>query len=273
MLTAAGSDAPATLQLIADPQRWRVLQELGRSDRRVGELCDLLQKPQNLVSYHLAQLRDAGLVTSRRSSADGRDTYYRVDVQRCTRAFAEASEALHPAGRLAAPVPSPPSRRGRRAVEVLFLCTGNSARSQMAQALLEHRSAHTVTARSAGSHPKQLHPNAERALAKRGIDIAGRPTTHLDRFARRRFDHVITLCDKVREVCPEFPGQPTTAHWSMPDPSAAGDDDDATYPHFVSAADEIEGRVDLLIAQIDATDPTTVTTSRTKAPDERRTHE
>jgi protein-tyrosine-phosphatase len=86
-------------------------------------------------------------------------------------------------------------------------------------------------------------------MAQRGIDIAGRPTKHLSRFARSRFDRVITLCDKVKEICPEFPSQPAVAHWSMADP-AAGSDDDATYPAFVRTADEIDQRVGLLIAEL-----------------------
>jgi ArsR family transcriptional regulator, arsenate/arsenite/antimonite-responsive transcriptional repressor / arsenate reductase (thioredoxin) len=136
---------------------------------------------------------------------------------------------------------------------VLFLCTGNSARSQMAEVLLEHLSGHQIQARSAGSHPKPLHPNAVGAMADRGIDISGRPTKHLSRFARSRFDRVITLCDKVREVCPEFPGQPTTAHWSMADPAAAeGDSDADTYPVFERTADDIENRIEMLIAQMAA---------------------
>jgi protein-tyrosine-phosphatase len=135
---------------------------------------------------------------------------------------------------------------------VLFLCTGNSARSQMAEALLAQRAGRRVVARSAGSHPKPLHPDAVRAMADRGIDIAGRPTKHLDRFARQRFDRVITLCDRVREVCPEFPGRPMTSHWSMPDPSAEPDG----YAAFVRAADDIATRVDLLVAELDAPIPT-----------------
>lgn len=245
-------EPPGSLQLMADPHRWRVLQELTRSDRRVGELSALLGRPQNLVSYHLAQLRDAGLVVSRRSSADGRDTYYRVDVKRCAAALTGAGAALHPGLRLTPVPPTATPPRGRAAARVLFLCTGNSARSQIAQALLEHRGQGAVVACSAGSHPKSLHLNAVRVMAERGIDIAGRATTHLDRYAHRRFDHVITLCDKVREVCPEFPGQPTTAHWSIADPSTVGDSDDETYPQFVGTADEIDGRVELLIAQITA---------------------
>jgi protein-tyrosine-phosphatase/DNA-binding transcriptional ArsR family regulator len=246
---------PEFLQVIADPQRWQLLGELARSDRRVAELTELLGKPQNLVSYHLGELRNAGLVSSRRSSKDGRDTYYRVDVLRCGELLCAAGAALHPGVRLGVlPAPQPLARRSQTP-RVLFLCTGNSARSQMAEALLAHRSGHTIQARSAGSHPKVLHPNAVAVMAERGVDIAGRATKHLSRFARSRFDRVITLCDKVREVCPEFPGQPTTAHWSMPDPAAEGGSDEGSYPAFVCTADELETRVRLLIAQITAESP------------------
>jgi protein-tyrosine-phosphatase/DNA-binding transcriptional ArsR family regulator len=256
--TAAGPSPLEFLQLVADPHRWQLLGELARSDRRVGELTELADSAQNLVSYHLRQLRSAGLVSARRSSADGRDTYYRLDVSRCAELLGATGAALHPAVPRAAFAVT----RGRRRVprpRVLFLCTGNSARSQIAQALLEERSSHSVEARSAGSHPKPLHPNAVRVMAERGIDIAGRATTHLDRYARTRFDHVITLCDKVREVCPEFPGQPVTAHWSMADPAAEGDTDESSYPAFVRTADEIDTRVELLVTQLGL-----------DAPDERR---
>jgi ArsR family transcriptional regulator, arsenate/arsenite/antimonite-responsive transcriptional repressor / arsenate reductase (thioredoxin) len=239
------------LQLVGDPQRWQLLAELTRSDRRVGELIELCGKPQNLVSYHLGELRRAGLVTSRRSSADGRDTYYRVDVSRCAQFLSDTGAALHPGLRLGPLSPDGSPGRGR-APRVLFLCTGNSARSQMAEALLAVRSDHTIEARSAGSQPKPLHPNAVRVMAARGIDIAGRPTKHLDRFARSRFDRVITLCDKVREICPEFPGQPRASHWSMPDPSAEQPTDDAGYSAFERTADELETRVQLLIAELTA---------------------
>jgi protein-tyrosine-phosphatase len=89
-------------------------------------------------------------------------------------------------------------------------------------------------------------------MAERGIDISGRPTKHLRRFTRTHFDRVITLCDKVREICPEFPGPPTAAHWSMPDPAAGGDGDDASYPAFCRAADELEVRIPLLIGELTA---------------------
>ena len=229
---------PEILGLLSDPLRWQLVVELGQSDRRVGELVRLVGKPQNLVSYHLAELRRAGIVSSRRSSADGRDVYYRADLFRCRDRLSDAALALHP------------GRAPRARSRLLFLCTGNSARSQIAEALVEHRSAGAIDARSAGSHPKPLHPNAVRVMAERGIDIAGRPTKSLTRFTRTRFDRVITLCDKVREICPEFPGAPITAHWSIADPAAAGDDLEATYPAFEDVADEIEGRVTLLLSDL-----------------------
>jgi protein-tyrosine-phosphatase/DNA-binding transcriptional ArsR family regulator len=242
---------PEILGLLSDPLRWQLIVELGRSDRRVGELVQLVEKPQNLVSYHLAELRRAGIVSARRSSADGRDVYYRADLLRCRELLGEAGLSLHRGLSLA---PTPPDvvepRRARPRPRLLFLCTGNSARSQIAEAFVEHRSAGTVAARSAGSHPKPLHPNAVQVMAERGVDIAGRPTKSLTRFARSRFDRVITLCDKVREICPEFPGAPIAAHWSIADPTAAGDTDTATYPAFQHVADEIESRVALLLADL-----------------------
>ena len=231
---------PMILGLLGDPVRWDLVGELGRSDRRVGELVDLVGKPQNVVSYHLAELRKAGVVRSRRSSADGRDVYYRADLHRCGELLAEAGPALH-AGLSLRTAAAQPTDKPR----LLFLCTGNSARSQMAEALVEHRSGGAVEARSAGSHPKPLHPLAVDVLAARGIDIAGRPTKPFTRFTRNRFDRVITLCDKVREVCPELPGWGAASHWSIPDPAAEG-----TLAAFEEVADDIDERVGLLLAEL-----------------------
>jgi protein-tyrosine-phosphatase len=248
---------PEILGLLSDPLRWQLVGELGRSDRRVGELVQLVGKPQNLVSYHLAELRHAGIVRARRSSADGRDIYYRADLLRCRDLLGDAGRSLHP-GLAPHDHARPQQGRGRRRpARLLFLCTGNSARSQMAEALVEHRSGGTVEARSAGSHPKPLHPHAVQVMAERGIDIAGRPTKPLTRFTRQRFDRIITLCDKVREVCPEFPGAPIAAHWSIADP-AAGDGDLAA---FAQVADDIEVRVGLLLDDL-----------RTPSPPERTNH-
>src|SRR5258708_28325134 len=96
---------PEILGLLSDPLRWRLVGELGRSDQRVGELVQLVGKPQNLVSYHLAQLRRAGIVSARRSSADGRDVYHSADLFRCRDLLGEAGLSLHPGLSLA---PTPP---------------------------------------------------------------------------------------------------------------------------------------------------------------------
>ena len=214
---AGAQSPPRFLRLAGHPLRWRLLSELARSDRRVGELCELAGRRQSLVSYHLRQLRDGGLVSVRRSAADGRDTYYVLDLARCGELLAGAGAALHPG---LAPAARARRRRAAAAARVLFLCTGNSARSQMAEALCEQLSGGAVSAVSAGSHPKPLHPNAVRVMRDRGIDIAGRRSKHLSEFAGQRFDYVISLCDRVREVCPEFPGGTRADPLEHPRPGA-----------------------------------------------------
>jgi ArsR family transcriptional regulator, arsenate/arsenite/antimonite-responsive transcriptional repressor / arsenate reductase (thioredoxin) len=243
------------LQLTGHPLRWRLLRELAQSDRMVHELTGRVGQPQNLVSYHLGKLRDARLVSARRSSADRRDAYYTVDLTRVGDLLSATGGALHPGLRLAHP-PSSLSSSAPGTVRVLFLCTGNSARSQMAEALARVRSGGVVEAYSAGSHPKPLHPNAVRVMRdEHGIDVAGQASKHLDVFAGQRFDWVISLCDRVREVCPEFPGQPETIHWSIPDPAAGHADDEASYPAFQETGAELETRIGFLLAAL--TDRTT----------------
>jgi protein-tyrosine-phosphatase len=241
-----GVTPPEFLQLAGHPLRWQLLRELARSDRTVHELTGLVGEAQNLVSYHLGKLREAGLVSTRRSSADGRDAYYTADLTRIGVLFSTTAEALHPG--LVPGSPSGGSDRPRSAT-VLFLCTGNSARSQMAEALARQLSGGVVTAFSAGSHPKPLHPNAIRVMRDEyGVDLAGHESKHLSVFADRHFDWVISLCDRVREVCPEFPGDPETIHWSIPDPAAGQADDEASYPAFRKTAAELETRIEFLLA-------------------------
>ena len=217
---------------------------LVQSDRTVRELMELVDEPQSLVSYHLRLLREGGLVTGRRSSADRRDSYYAIDLAACREALQSAGGALHPSLRGAPAAPDCSRARGpHRQQQVLFLCTGNSARSQIAEALLERMSSGAVRAASAGSHPKPLHPNAIRVLRTYGIDISARRSKHVDEFRSERFDTVITLCDRVREVCPEFPSRPELVHWSVPDPALEGSTDRASYPAFERTATELETRI------------------------------
>jgi protein-tyrosine-phosphatase len=136
------------------------------------------------------------------------------------------------------------------------VCTGNSARSPIAEALLRHHAAGHVTVTSAGNRPKRhLHPNAIRVLREMfGIDVSDRRPQHLDTLAGRKFSRVITLCDRAREVCPEFPHHPRRAHWSIPDPAAADDDDQVSYPAFQRTAADIDTRVRYLLPVLTATD-------------------
>ena len=241
---------PRFLRLAGHPLRWRLLSELARSDRRVGELCELAGRQQSLVSYHLRRLRDGGLVSMRRSAADGRDTYYVLDLPRCGELLSGAGASLHP-GLASGPLPRGERARGARLARVLFLCTGNSARSQMAEVLCECLSGGAVSAMSAGSRPKPLHANAVRVMRGRGIDISGHRTKHLDEFAGERFDYMISLCDRVREVCPEFPGAPELIHWSIPDPAREPGSDEETLPAFERTAAELETRIGFLIEAIE----------------------
>ena len=247
---------PAFVRLVAHPLRWQLLTTLADSDYRVRELVTRVGQPQNLVSYHLRLLRAGGLVTATRSSFDGRDSYYHLALDRCAEALAETGAALHPVLRLAPAPPIAPGRQRSRRLAVLFVCTGNSARSPMAEALLRHHTADTVAVTSAGSRPKpHLHPNAVRVLDERfGIDVTGQQPRHLDTLAGRRFDHVITLCDKVRETCPEFPDHPRRSHWSIPDPATASAPAQAGYPAFEHTAADIDTRVRHLLPVLTSTD-------------------
>ena len=237
------TEPPAFLALAGHPVRWRLLRELAESDRRVRELTARLGEPQSLVSYHLCLLRAARLVSARPSSADRRDSYYSADLTRCGELLGAAGAALHPALR---PLPGRPAAPGEFSGRVLFLCTGNSARSQMAEGWLQYLPDGRVPAFSAGSQPTRLHPNAVRVMKAHGVDLAGRRAKHFDEFLDQRFECVVTVCDRVREVCPEFPGA-RTIHWSIPDPAEGGDDDATTYPAFERTAADLAARIPFLV--------------------------
>jgi protein-tyrosine-phosphatase/DNA-binding transcriptional ArsR family regulator len=221
------------VRLAAHPLRWRLLTELAASDYRVRELVALVGEPQNLVSYHLRLLRDGGLVTTTRSTFDGRDSYYHLDLDRCAGGLADTGAALHPALRQ-----EPAPHADARHAGVLFVCTGNSVRSPIAEALLRHHTGGQVEVASAGTRPRtNLHPHAVRVLRDEfGLDTTGREPRHLNTLTGRRFDYVISLCDKAREACPDFPGRPRRVHWSLPEPADG-------YPAFRRTAADIDTRI------------------------------
>ena len=104
---------------------------------------------------------------------------------------------------------------------ILFLCTGNSARSQMAEALLRLIASDRLEAESAGTHPAGLNPLTVETMAELGVDVRHHRSKHLDEFLGQSFDYVITVCDRANESCPCFPGRATMRHWSFEDPAAA----------------------------------------------------
>lgn len=124
---------------------------------------------------------------------------------------------------------------------VLFLCTGNSARSQMAEGLLRHFAGDRFEVFSAGTRPVGLNPNAVTAMAELGISIAGSRSKSVDEFAGQRFDHVFTVCDNAKESCPVFPGGGTRLHESFEDPAAAPADQQLAV--FRKVRDQIADRV------------------------------
>jgi arsenate reductase len=132
---------------------------------------------------------------------------------------------------------------------VLFLCTGNSARSQIAEAVLNRKGRGRFAAESAGSSPvARVNPYAMEVLRESGIEWRGHAPRGLDGLDREQWDCVITVCDRAREACPVFPGQPILAHWGMPDPAAVDGDESARRAAFVDALTLISRRVDLLLA-------------------------
>ncbi len=126
---------------------------------------------------------------------------------------------------------------------VLILCTGNSARSQMAEGLLRALGGGRVEVASAGSDPSRVHPLALRAMAERGLPIEGQRSKHWRELAGREFDDVITVCDRAAESCPIFPGPGRRTHWSLPDPAAAEGSEEERLRRFVEVRDDLEGRL------------------------------
>ncbi len=126
---------------------------------------------------------------------------------------------------------------------VLFVCTHNSARSQMAEAFLSELGEGRFEVWSAGTEARGLHPFAVQAMAEVGIDISLQTSKTVDRFVDEPFDLVITVCDEANEACPYFPNAKERRHWSFPDPSAVRGDDEARFAAFRFVRDAIRDRI------------------------------
>jgi protein-tyrosine-phosphatase/DNA-binding transcriptional ArsR family regulator len=253
---ASGLDNVRFLRLIADETRWLIVRMLALSDLRAGEIGSALQLPANALSYHLKRLRTAGVVRDRHSSGDARDIYYHLEVDRLRALYVAAGDGLYPGlyalsgdapGDMPAePSPARTSKTLSRTMRVLFLCTHNSARSQIAEALLRQMGGDQVEVWSAGSAPTEVHPQAIATLQAIGIDTSGLYAKALDQFIGQPFDYIITVCDRVRDICPAFPGDPAQAHWSIADPVVVEDPEERAKA-FQQVAVELQTRIRYLL--------------------------
>ena len=133
---------------------------------------------------------------------------------------------------------------------VLFLCTGNSCRSQMAEGWLRRLAGDRFESVSAGSRPAGfVHPLAMRAMAEAGVDLSGHRSKSLDEFAGQEFDLLVTVCDRARESCPVFPGARDRAHWGFDDPAEAAGSDEEKMAAFRRIRDEIAACIRQFLAR------------------------
>lgn len=232
------------LKLLADDTRWRLLAALRRSDYQVGELVALLKLPQNLVSYHLGILRQAGLVGMRRSDADARAVYYTLELAALERGYQQIGSSLQLAPE-PAPVASVP-------LTVVFLCTANSARSQMAEAWLRYLSNGYVPVCSAGTEAQTLHPLTVQVMAEVGVDIGYQQAKDVSALAGIVPDVLVTVCDLAREQCSATLDAPNRLHWSEADPLQAKGDAAAELESFRTVRDHLRQRVEALLVLLPA---------------------
>jgi ArsR family transcriptional regulator, arsenate/arsenite/antimonite-responsive transcriptional repressor / arsenate reductase (thioredoxin) len=195
-VTTSASYRTAIHAALADPGRLAIVDRLLLGEASPSELQLLLSMTSNLLSHHLKTLESAGLVRRTRSEADGRRTYIRLN--------AEALEAMVP-------------KASSRADRVLFVCTQNSARSQLAVAIWNRHS--SVPSASAGTHPAAaIHPGAVAAANRRAMRLRPSAPAHIDNVLERG-DLIVAVCDNAHE---ELPSDSARIHWSIPDPARTG---------------------------------------------------
>jgi arsenate reductase len=133
--------------------------------------------------------------------------------------------------------------------KVLILCTGNSARSQMAEGLLRHEAGDRLEVVSAGTHPTTVRPEAIALMNEIGIDISGHRSKSVDEFVGQELDYVITICDHAKESCPVFPAKTLKLHWPLQDPAAVQGSDEERKAAFRKTRDQIHGRIMVFLGE------------------------
>jgi protein-tyrosine-phosphatase/DNA-binding transcriptional ArsR family regulator len=250
--------AVAALAALAQPQRlraYRLLMQAGGAGLSAGALGDALGMPASTLSFHLKAMAHAGLV---QSVPSGRFVIYTADTGHMAALMSYLSEQCcggqpcHINDVLTHPMPWS-TRMTERRYNVLFICTANSARSIMAEAILNAQSAGRFVAHSAGSHPAgQVHAQALDLLQRHQHETSGLRSKDWAEFGTNGapvMDFVFTVCDKAAgEVCPVWPGQPISAHWGVADPAATADNTDAQRHAFMDTYLVLQRRISLFLS-------------------------
>jgi protein-tyrosine-phosphatase len=241
------SDPFALITLLDDQRIQQLLTSLVLNDIRLQDLAAETSQSQQAVVSSLEPLHAAGVITSRRSDANSDDMYYHLDLDKLRGLYDMTSTALPPefAPAVEAEVESW-LQAGEAHPRVLFLCTQNSARSQLAEGLTRLLSKGRVEVFSAGNQPDIVHPMAIKVLEGLHIDISHHRSKHLGEFIDQEFDYVITICDSAREACPPFPSAYQTIHWSISDPVAV-EGIAAQRRAFRQVANELRTRIGYLL--------------------------
>ena len=232
--------------LLGHDVRWQLSKLLSHSDHRVTELVEAVGERQNLVSYHLGLLRRAGMVSERRSSRDSRDVYYSLNLRGVRDGLDQALAGLHPALLAPRSGATPAAAKERRPPRLLFVCTGNSARSQLAEAIARDLLGEGAAVISAGPKPAGVHPMTVTVLDELGLPTNNLRSKSIEEVGVN-FDFVITLCDVAREDCPPFPSTADVIHWSLPDPAAVTGTLDKRRAAFRSTVSELFERIGQLV--------------------------
>ncbi|MEL6954639.1 MAG: helix-turn-helix domain-containing protein [Pseudomonadota bacterium] len=252
------------LSTLGHPQRLAVFRLLMRRfpDRvPASEIAQALGLKPNTLSSYVGALMQAGLISQQRV---GTSLRYAIDMDAAGEAFWDLlGDCCRGRPEICAPLMpvSPEGADTGRKQNVLFICTGNSARSVMAEAILRRDAGDRFTAYSAGTRPRKApHPAALEVLRAKGHDLSGlhsKALSGLQNDEAPNFDFVITVCDRAaNEDCMAWPGQPICGHWGMPAPAHTGGPEDETASAFAQTYETLLGRIRdfaaLPLAQLDA---------------------
>ena len=222
---AYGPDDLARLRLVV------ALRRLGLGPLDAGRLARLCMERGD-IDVDLAPL-----IAKQRSAIQRQ----RVDLDRLDAELSDLDETVRAVGRTRHPKENHPM--SSRPMRVLFVCTGNSARSQIAEALLRQYGGADFEAYSAGTEPKAVNPLTVRVLAEIGIDWSGAQSKSVTEFLDEPWDYVITVCDRARQVCPVFPGEQNSLHWGLDDPAEVEGTDERKLAAFRATQMQVGMRI------------------------------